>query len=71
MLNPLQVNSAHFGWAATLQDQLLGLVENTDNHGLVLQTLDILVAVRVASLQDLDEFFVQTLDSGQETSLNL
>jgi hypothetical protein len=44
---------------------------NLNNSGFVLEPVDVLVAVSVATLQNLDKLFVQTLHDRQETTSNL
>ena len=73
VLNPLKVDPAQVpgvAWPGSV-DQLLCLVENSHDAGFVFETFDVLVAVRVATFQNLDKFFVQTLSNRQETATNL
>ena len=65
VLNPLQVDPAQVpgvAWSGPV-DQLLCLVENSHDAGFVLETFDVLVAVRVATFQNFHKFFVQTLSN--------
>ena len=73
VLDPLQVDPAQVPGVAGsgFVDQLLSLVQNGDDAGLVLETFNVLVAVSVTTFQNFDKFFVQTLNNCQVTSANL
>ena len=71
MLNPLQVDPTDLTGRAGLLDQLVGLVQDHRQLGLVLQTVHVLVAVGVTVLQHLDELLVQPLHGGEEAASDL
>lgn len=72
VLDPLQVDPAEVGGRALLElDQLLGVLQNLDDAGLVLEPVHVLVGVRVAGLEHLDELLVEPLHDSQEAAANL
>ena len=54
-----------------LEDQDLRLLQDLDDQGLVLEPVDVFVAVSVAGLEHLDELLVQLLDGRQVATADL
>ena len=71
VLDSLEIYSAHFTGRSQPVNQSLGHLQDLCHFWLILETFNILVAMCVAAFKELDEFLVQSLDNGQETSTNL
>ena len=68
VLDLAQVDAAHLLLVAPFLDVLLELLDQRADLGLVLEPLDVLGAVRVALLQDLDELLAHAVGHGEHAA---
>jgi hypothetical protein len=63
MFDPLQIDPAQIRITSGSIHKFLRLVQDLDNTRLVLETFNILVTMSITTLQDFNEFFVESLNN--------